>query len=167
MASGHPAAVIGQGTQHDAGVLGKVGLQRLRLSVKAVAAQKQGVVLQGHAVLARPRRGAEATGTVDEDYPLLIHDPTLWQRSDIGAGRHDRAPYLPPRNLSKPLGRFSWDGSKSPDCWPKEAPVGTALAPAARRASASRSSWAALAGLPERAFFLGAFLPPLRAPPAP
>ena len=80
VAAGGPAAVIGQRPQHDAGVLGEVRLQRFRLGVKAVAPQEQGVVLQGHAVLARPRRGAEATGPVDEHYPLLKHDPTLWQR---------------------------------------------------------------------------------------
>src|SRR5450830_1072412 len=83
----------------------------------------------------------------------------------VAAGQSGLRYLLPPRNLSKPLGRFSWDGSNSPPCWPKEAPVGTVLGPAARRASASLSSCAALAGLPERAFFFGALLAPLRAPP--
>src|SRR5688572_32656641 len=103
-------------------------------------AQEQRVIAQRHSVLFRPRRGAEAAGPMDENYALLEHDPTLGHGPVNNAGDIAPATYLlPPRNLSKPLGRFSCDGSKSAPCWPKEVPVGSAFGPAARRASASLS----------------------------
>ena len=83
VAAGGAPAVVGQGPQDDRGVLGEGRFQRFGHSVKAVAAQEQGVVGQGHAVLPRPGGGAEASGAVHEHYPLLEHDPTLFHGPDI------------------------------------------------------------------------------------
>jgi hypothetical protein len=81
--SGLAPAVIREGPQYNCCVSGEGRFHGLSHGIKSVPPQEQGVVGQCHAVLAWPRRRAEPSGAVDEHYPLLEHDPTLFHGTDI------------------------------------------------------------------------------------
>jgi hypothetical protein len=78
MSSGCATAIVGEGPQNYRGVLGEGRFHRLSSGIKTMPPQEQGVIGQGHSVLPRPGRRAEAPGAVHEHYPLLEHDPTLF-----------------------------------------------------------------------------------------